>query len=112
MFKVRFKRAVDRFPHFLVPPGATGQLVLLTEKEAAVKLDVPLHGCEDWDNKVYWDNDCDSPVSDMALDLEVLPTLDALLVLTKLASNPQAKKLVEDDLDAAGFEGFKVDDVL
>ena len=81
-----------------------------------------MKGCEDWENKVYWDNDCDSPVSDMELDLEVVPLelvpideasrIDMLLVLTKLASNPVAKSLVEADLDAAGFEGMKVDDVL
>jgi hypothetical protein len=75
LVKVRFKRPVDRFPHFSVPKGATGTLVLLTSTEAAVKLDLPMPGAEEWDNCVYWnestpDEHCD--LAQMNEDLEIV----------------------------------------
>ena len=74
MFKVRFKREVHRFPHFIVPIGTTGTLVLLTNTTAAVLLDEPLRGCEDWDNKVYWEADIEAGLKEMKLDLETAKT--------------------------------------
>ena len=37
---------------------------------------------------------------------------DVLLVLVKLASHPQARRLVQADLEAAGFEGFDLDELI
>lgn len=72
MFRVRLKRDVDRYPHFVAKAGLTGTLVELTKEHALVKMDAPLEGSEDWDNCIMWINDFSDMDKQLAADLEVL----------------------------------------
>lgn len=74
MFRVRLKRDVDRFPHFVAKSGLTGTLVELTKTSALVKMDEPLEGSEDWDNCIMWINDFDDMSKNLEADLELLTT--------------------------------------
>lgn len=80
---VRFKRVVDRFPHFSVPVGATGVLVeytsgsLIGDKHkvggcAHVRVHATLSGGEEWDNCVEWIDDMEN-FDDFAQDVELWP---------------------------------------
>jgi len=53
--RVRFVRAVERFPFFTVPEGATGVVTASALDFFAVKLDLVIPEAEDWDNEVHWD---------------------------------------------------------
>lgn len=71
--KVRFNHEVERYPHFIIPEGATG---LVTENWfegeppkpvlILIKLDKPINGMEEWTNKFQFHTD------DADVDLEVL----------------------------------------
>lgn len=52
--RVRFRHAVDRYPHFQVPEGATGEVTEVEADVFAVTLDDHLDGAETWDNEVHW----------------------------------------------------------
>jgi hypothetical protein len=78
---VRFKRQVDRFPHFSVPVGATGVLVEYTSGQAVskaehkdgcahVRVHATLSGGEEWDNCVEWIDDMEN-FEDFAQDIEL-----------------------------------------
>lgn len=54
--KVRLKRDVDRFPHFLAPTGLIGNVLQVTENRLIVKMDQPLPGAEDWENCIHWED--------------------------------------------------------
>lgn len=52
--RVRLRRDVDRYPHFVAPQGAEGTVTKNGDDFLAVKLDEPLDGAEEWDNEVQW----------------------------------------------------------
>lgn len=64
--RVRLRRQVDRFPHFIAPQGATGTVSAIEPDGAGgihgidVTMDEHLPGAEDWDNAVCW-YDADLP---------------------------------------------------
>ena len=51
--RVRLKRAVDRFPHALVPEGATGVHVV-DQGYHGVMLDDDYPGLNEWANTLWW----------------------------------------------------------
>jgi hypothetical protein len=60
--RVRLRREVDRYPHFIAPKGATGTVTDIPHPDLgwgciAVRLDQHLPGAETWDNEVLWDID-------------------------------------------------------
>ena len=79
---VRFKRQVDRFPHFSVPIGATGVIVEYTSGSligkaehkmggcAHVRVHATLSGGEEWDNCVEWIDDLET-FEDFSQDVEL-----------------------------------------
>lgn len=52
--RVEVVAEVDRFPHFIVKPGAVGTVTEKSDDGLTVEFDAEIKGCEDWDNKVYW----------------------------------------------------------
>lgn len=64
---VRFKRSVERYPNFIVEPGATGVVAEVSPNFLAVLMDIPLAGAEEWDNKVHW---CAEDMDDIAAHIE------------------------------------------
>lgn len=52
--RVRLKRDVDRYPHFVAPEGAEGTVTKNWDDLIAVKLDEDLDGADEWDNEVQW----------------------------------------------------------
>ena len=70
--RVRLRRNVERFPHFIAPAGAAGVVSFVGAGpggSVCVKLDAPLAGAEEWDNEVVWTED---DLAALASDLEVL----------------------------------------
>lgn len=66
--KVLFIDAVDRYPHFTVPAGATGTVTNSDDDYYAVKVDQPIAGAEEWDNEVIWSiGDDEEPAMDVRL---------------------------------------------
>lgn len=64
--RVRLTHAVDRYPHFIAPQGATGALTVSGPDVVCVRLDEHLHGAEAWDNEVCWyPENGDFPEDDM-----------------------------------------------
>jgi S-adenosylmethionine/arginine decarboxylase-like enzyme len=76
--RVRLTRAVDRYPHFIAPEGATGTVVVSERGNiVAVRLDTHLPGAEDWSNEIHWSDDDlaaepDPGYSHISYDLEVV----------------------------------------
>ncbi|HEY7195490.1 MAG TPA: hypothetical protein VH439_17235 [Gemmatimonadales bacterium] len=55
--RVRFRRTVDRYPHFVARAGLTGVVTDAGDEiggTIAVKVDTPLAGAEAWNNEVWW----------------------------------------------------------
>jgi hypothetical protein len=69
LIKVRFKKNVERFPHFIVKAGMTGELIEMSLTQGAVKLDVPLSGAENFDYTVWWE---DEEIRQMNDELEII----------------------------------------
>ena len=61
--RIRLRREVNKYPHFIAERGATGTVVESAADEICglivVKMDAHLPGAEDWDNCVYWTADDD-----------------------------------------------------
>ncbi len=55
--RVRLTHAVDRYPHFIAPEGATGVVTESSDELVAVRLDLNVEGAHEWDNEVHWSND-------------------------------------------------------
>lgn len=53
--RVRDGYAVERFPHFKVPPGAEGVVCVIYRSGVWVRFDEPIPGCEEWNNEVNFD---------------------------------------------------------
>lgn len=68
--RVALRHDVDRYPHFLAPAGATGEVLDIGDPDVfAVVLDETLPGAEDWDNAILWSlRDGDEPLRDLAVD--------------------------------------------
>jgi hypothetical protein len=66
--RVTARYNIDRYPHFMVPKGATGTVIDRTDGRFwffVVKLDQPLSGCEEWDHEIYYnEGDGSSMVQD------------------------------------------------
>lgn len=55
--RVRWPEPADHYPHFIVPKGATGTVILSSDvgdPAIVVRLDRPLAGAEEWNNEVHW----------------------------------------------------------
>lgn len=52
--KVVFEQEVDRYPHFVVPAGASGTVVHSDSELLSVEVDTHVAGAEEWDNCVHW----------------------------------------------------------
>ncbi len=66
--KVLFVDALERYPHFTVPAGATGTVTNSDDDYYAVKVDQPIPGAEEWDNEVIWSiGDDEEPGLDLRL---------------------------------------------
>jgi hypothetical protein len=64
--RVQLRHAVDRYPHFLAPEGATGTVTEATADVYAVRMDTHLDGAEDWDNQIHWyPTSGDTPLNDI-----------------------------------------------
>lgn len=75
--RVRLTVEVWRYPHFLVPAGATGTVVDMTDavpEMFAVRLDEFVPGASEWDNEIHWILEYgDDPTGEIAL-LEEAPS--------------------------------------
>ncbi len=70
--RVRFKHPVDRFPHFVVPAGATGEVVTLDEGIAEIRVDDPPEGMEEWENKMQWYGSYGDVLQQLEEDVELI----------------------------------------
>lgn len=52
--RVRMRRDIDRYPHFMVAAGETGTVVTSDDQSFGVKMDQHIVGCEEWENEVIW----------------------------------------------------------
>lgn len=52
--RVRLKRDVDRYPHFVAEKGMTGVVTLKSEDQIVIRLDEAVNGAEEWNNEVHW----------------------------------------------------------
>ena len=52
--RVRLTRDVERYPHFVAPKGATGEITESSREIVSVRLDEDLPGSEAWENEVHW----------------------------------------------------------
>lgn len=50
--KVALKADIERYPHFRIPCGWTGEVVELTDQLVRVKMDRHVDGAESWDNEL------------------------------------------------------------
>jgi hypothetical protein len=62
--RVRFTQSVDRFPHFIVPRGATGTVTSEDLGVIWIRVDQQIRGAEPWENEVSWDESADGPLAD------------------------------------------------
>lgn len=63
--RVRLRRNVERFPHFIAGEGTTG-IVVTTDEQFCVRMDDHLPGAEEWENEILWSViDGDSPSGDL-----------------------------------------------
>lgn len=75
----RLRRAVERFPHFVIGAGATGTVTEATESLIALRMDDLVAGSEEWDNEVCWTPD-DAATADQRIaavfyeDAEIIET--------------------------------------
>ena len=60
--RVELVRDVDRFPHFIAPKGAQGEVVYADEHTISVRMDELVPGAEEWDNEVCWYPSNDVPI--------------------------------------------------
>ena len=67
--RVRLRRDVERYPHFIAEAGRTGTVTIVEPNLIAVRMDAPLPGAEAWDNEVHW---FDDHVPEFGLDCELL----------------------------------------
>lgn len=65
--RVRLKRDVERYPHFVAPEGLTGTVVECEEEIVSVRLDEPVEGAEEWDNQVHWYPEHGDPSEDLEI---------------------------------------------
>lgn len=67
--RVRLRRDVERYPHFIAPAGALGTVVDIGDPAIySVRLDEPVAGAEDWSNEVHWQLDTgEEPGDDLEL---------------------------------------------
>jgi hypothetical protein len=57
--RVRLRRDVERYPHFIAPAGALGTVldpgeVIYPEDLFLVRMDETIAGAEEWDNAIMW----------------------------------------------------------
>lgn len=52
--KVRLAREIERYPHFTAEAGLTGTVTRFDDEVAAVRLDEPVPGAEEWNNEIHW----------------------------------------------------------
>jgi hypothetical protein len=65
--RVRLRRDVERFPHFIAKTGLTGEIVAFDSEDCVwVLMDAPLPGAEEWDNEILWTTE-DNFDADVAL---------------------------------------------
>ncbi len=70
--RVRLTRAVDRYPHFIAPEGATGGVVENSPRLVRVRMDEQLEGAEEWHNEIHWSEDDLAWDGAIGQDLEVI----------------------------------------
>ena len=63
--RVRLRRDVARYPHFVAPAGATGTVSRRDDLYVEVTLDAYLRGAEEWENAVVWIAEDDAPEDDL-----------------------------------------------
>lgn len=70
--RVRFHTEAMRYPHFVIPQGATGTIDELRKDFASVKLDTPIAGTEEWNGTVHFTND-ELPIGEeLASEVEII----------------------------------------
>lgn len=52
--QVKLSQEVERYPHFLIPVGATGKVKTLRHDLVEVKMDEPVDGMQEWDGCLQW----------------------------------------------------------
>jgi hypothetical protein len=82
--KVRLRRDVERFPHFIARAGLTGKVTEVAADYVAVAMDDYLKGAEEWGNEIVWD--VGGHLKWIAEDLEVIdpPLLDEVGIHKRL----------------------------
>ncbi|HSE46937.1 MAG TPA: hypothetical protein VLA89_16580, partial [Gemmatimonadales bacterium] len=65
--RVVLRREVERFPHFTVTAGMTGEVVLIEAGNLHVRMDEPIVGAEEWDNEIIWTLSDENPEDDVRL---------------------------------------------
>ena len=89
--RVRLRYAVDRFPDFIAPPGATGS-VCHDGDETWVVLDERLPGAEHWDNAIQV-----APDDCLTTTLEVLdPDEDVCSTCEGTGRNAEGDDICQD----------------
>jgi len=78
--RVRLRRNVERYPHFIAGAGLTGTVSYVDAAMVGVTMDEHIDGCETWDNEVMWyaphpslGEGCTGMWDDLEGDVEVLP---------------------------------------
>jgi len=67
--RITLAEYVDRFPFFLVEPGATGTVTEASDKLITVKMDAHIDGCEEWDNEIIFNLPDDGEEAAVALQV-------------------------------------------
>ena len=65
--KVRLTQEVDRYPHFIAPEGATGEIIEVILGNVVVQMDDYLKGADEWDNCIWFGNGLGDPAEDLEI---------------------------------------------
>lgn len=77
--RVKLKRDVERYPHFIAESWRLGRVVLNDDDMFSVLMDVKLPGAEEWDNEIQWNDDLLEDVNDDVEVVDHTPTAEFLL---------------------------------
>lgn len=66
--RVRLLQDVDRYPHFIAPKGATGEVIEVDRLgNTIVQMHDYLKGADDWDNCIWFGNGLGDPAEDLEI---------------------------------------------
>jgi hypothetical protein len=105
--RVRFARAVDRYPHFLVEEGREGE-VAWADGSLCVRVDGHLEGAQEWGNCVVWYPSMDDsvPSEDLVVVREAPEPTDQLVWEYERFAEREGLRLGSaDEVDGVDLDG-------